>query len=425
MEKKKRQSCCKLKVYPNISKLSKKTGLLPFYVKLTFQKKKVEFRLYDDYDIKEDVLKYWDEENECIQGNSLCYEDLNIKISEIKLRFKKYMRENNYTPKHSLNEIMAKILELQKIDIDQTVIKFFEDYYNDTLIKSNAISDGTKRNYNKSINHYKNFSIKYGYENMLLSELKYIHTKKFQTWLGSEEGPNNLPSSASGLIKNLKHIMKEAVKCELINKNPFDDLKLCYKGNSHTSYLTIQQVKQVNELENGVLPNDLQFYKDLFIYSCYTGLSVCDLQKLSKEDMKPVFNTRVKVDSFRKKTNNIIVHIVPKQALDIMEKYSGMDKSTLFPKFCPYTYNKKLKLIGAYCGLNINLTTKIARTTCMQMLINVGYINDLYQNVYMGWSNSNDIREFYYTIEDNILLKNTVLIEQFLDEHIYTKNKVK
>ena len=133
MEKKQRQNRCQLKIYPNVSKLSKKSGLLPFYVKLTFQKKKVEFRLYDEYDVKLEELRYWDEKSECFLNDDAQFEDLNIKLVEIKLNFKRYMRENNNCPNNSLNEIMGQILELQKVDLKQTIINYIDKYYKETI----------------------------------------------------------------------------------------------------------------------------------------------------------------------------------------------------------------------------------------------------------------------------------------------------
>ena len=342
MEKKTRQNCCQLKVYPNSSKMSKKSGLLPFYVKLTYQKKKVEFRLYDEYDVKAESLKHWDSKNECLMSNDSRYDDVNIKIGEIKLGFKKYMRKHNNMPDHSLNEIMSQILGIKKVDLEQTTIKYIDDYYNQTIVNSNVLAKGTKVNYLKAINHFKKFCCVYGYNNMLLTGLKYEDARKFQTWMGSKDGANNLPSSASGIIKNLKHILGEAVKCDLIIKNPFADLKLNHKCSSHTNYLTIDQVKKIIDFQTTSNNKDLKFYKDLFLFSCFTGLSVCDVHDFSKDALLPVFDGRSKIDTSRKKTGKVIIQIIPKLAQLIIEKYSGMDRLTVFPKFCPYTYNKKL-----------------------------------------------------------------------------------
>jgi integrase len=419
MEKKQRQNCCQLKIYPNEGKISKKTGLLPFYVKLTFQKKKVEFRLFDHYDVKSDTLKFWDDKTESLNKSGSSCEDLNIKIDEIKLNFKRYMRENNNTPKHSLNEIMYQILGIQKVNINQTILNFMENHYNQVIINLNDISIGTKTNYKKSINHFKKFSTVHNQMNMLLTEFQYTDARKFQIWMGSVDGANNLPSSASGIIKNLKHILAEAHKCDLISKNPFDKLKLNHKCSSHTPYLSIDQLKKIVDNELGSKNNNLAFYKDLFIFSCYTGLSVCDVQSLSKDVLMPVFDGRIKIDTTRQKTDRGIIQILPLKAQEIIEKYIGLSRLTIFPKFCPYTYNKKVKLLGAFSGLGINLTTKIARTTCHQMLINVRYIDDMYKRKYMGWSNNSDIRTYYTTIEDAVLMANTNLIDKYLNENVY------
>lgn len=418
MEKKQRQNCCKLKIYPNLLKSSKKTGLVPFYLKLTYLKKK-EFRLHETFDVTKEELKHWNKLKECIDSNDSKYEDLNIKLDEIKLNFKKYIREHNGSPVSSVDDIMLQIMGLKKNDSNQSILGFIDNYYKQTIDNSNELSSGTKINYKKAIGHFRNFCTIQGHKNMLLTEFKYADARKFQTWMGSKDGPNNLPSSASGIIKNLKHIIGEAVRCDLITKNPFTELKLNHKSCSHTSYLTIDQVKKIKDFEPPIKSSDLVFYKDLFLFSCFTGLSVCDVQKLSKEVILPVLNGRNKIDTSRQKTDKTIIQILPIKAQEIIKKYQGMNRSNVFPKFCPYTYNKKIKLIGAFSGLNINLTTKIARTTCHQMLINVRYIDDMYKRKYMGWSNDSDIRAFYTTIEDKVLMENTNLIDQYINDNLY------
>jgi hypothetical protein len=117
------------------------------------------------------------------------------------------------------------------------------------------------------------------------------------------------------------------------------------------------------------------------------------------------------------KTGKLIVQIIPKPAQQILEKYkafaNGNDK-LVFPRFCNETFNHKLKQIGAHAKINIKLSTKIARTTCNQILINAGGFNRIYERVYMGWSNISDIQSVYTTLDDNVLLRNTQQIEKYI-----------
>ena len=134
--------------------------------------------------------------------------------------------------------------------------------------------------------------------------------------------------------------------------------------------------------------------------------------------MLPVFDGRIKYDNFRSKTGKTIIQIIPTAAQKIIEKYSGMSNDGIFPKFWSQTFNDKLKIISGIIGLNIGLTSKVARTSCNQMLINVGGFDSVYKRAYLGWSNNSDISSVYTTIVDDILLRNTLNIETYLENNI-------
>jgi hypothetical protein len=117
----------------------------------------------------------------------------------------------------------------------------------------------------------------------------------------------------------------------------------------------------------------------------------------------------------------MIVQILPAPAQRIMEKYSTLRQQgqvKVFPSFCNETFNIKLKEIAAHAGLNINLTTKISRTTCNQIVVNTGQFDLIYKRAYMGWSNSNDIQDVYTTLVDDVLLQNTLRLEAYLMNNI-------
>ena len=67
-----------------------------------------------------------------------------------------------------------------------------------------------------------------------------------------------------------------------------------------------------------------------------------------------------------------------------------------------------------HAGINIKLSTKISRTSCKQLIDNVGYFDIVYKRAYFGWSSRSDIMSVYTTIVDEVLLKNTERVEAFL-----------
>jgi hypothetical protein len=135
-------------------------------------------------------------------------------------------------------------------------------------------------------------------------------------------------------------------------------------------------VKQIIECDAIANNPDLLNYRDLFLFGCFTGLSCISIINLASNVLYPIFNNRIKLDTLRDKTGKLIVQIIPAPAQRIMEKYSNLRQHgqvKVFPTFCNETFNIKLKEIAAHAGLNINLTTKISRTTCNQIVVNTGF----------------------------------------------------
>lgn len=148
---------------------------------------------------------------------------------------------------------------------------------------------------------------------------------------------------------------------------------------------------------------------------CYTGLSFSNVITLSDDCLLPIDDSRIKLDTQRVKTKETIIQILPKEAQKILEKYALNNKGILLPKVSLETVNLKLKILQAAANINITLSTKIARTTCNQLLNNVGFFDPVYKRLYLGWSNLKDISNVYTTIDDHVLLKNTIRVDTYLE----------
>jgi integrase len=385
------------------------------YLKVTYKKDKAEMRLLDTFDLKEEAFKQWDSKFMAINNRN--YSGINDKIQLVKAEWVKYQTANKNVPNHALYQILNKVTEKEDTNLDVTVLNYCEEYLKE-IKKSNKIVNGTKINIKKAINHLSNFLKKEKKEKMLLKEFKYIDAKHFDTYMGSSDGAKNMATSTTGNIIKLKAMFNEAIKEELISKNPFVGIKLIYKSENKTPYIGIDDINVFIKNEYIKTNKELSFYRDIFVFALFTGLNYVDIKNMDKKYLLPVFKNRLKYDNFRSKTGKKIIQIIPNVAQKIMEKYSGMSSDSIFPFFWSQTFNDKLKIMSGIIGLNIELTSRIGRTSCNQMLIQVGGFDDNYKRAYMGWSNSSDISYVYTTIVDDILLRNTKNIEIYLENNI-------
>ncbi len=415
-----RQKFCTMTIYINTQKKSKITLKYPMYLKLVYSGKKVETRLPDRFDVTQNELYLWDKT--IMQFRFKQKDARNTDLKEIQVRFEKYMRDCNDVIKHSLKQLMAILLDKAALYNNWSVSAYC-DYYIENRVNQNIkLSKGTKVNYLKATKHLKNFLSYSNLTQLPLEAFKHKEAVDFEIYMGSVA--NNAPSSTSTNIIRLKTIFSEAINEELISKNPFLKLKLRYRGMSKTPCLTIDQVKLL--IGNDKINSDkkLKFYADMFLFGCFSGLSVNDIITLSYDEIFPIYNDKLKIDTFRNKTKHsgtMIIQIMTEAATHILNKYACKNiafDSRVFPPFSADDFREKLKLIAAKIGLNINLITKISRTTCNQQIINVGGFDLIYKRAFMGWSNVSDIQNVYTTIEDHILLKNTVRYNKYLNTNL-------
>lgn len=412
-----RQQNCSLTIYPNQLKLKTSTGKVPIYLKLVYKGKKSETRLNPEFDLTLDEANHWDKDLYQIKGKKKSA--INDYISGIKARWCEYNFENRYKPKNSLKEIIDILLERIEINIDLSVKSYCDDYLAKNIEPNASISVGTKKNYRKAIRHFKRFLIYSGINEILIHEFKHEHAQSFKIYMGAIAG--NSATSTTSIIIKLKTIFNEALLNDIITKNPFRSIKMVYQSENKTPCLTMVQVKSILDSKEIQADGDLRFYRDLFIFGCLTGLSVINIKTLKNNVVFPVFDNRLKLDTSRVKTGEIVIQIISKFAQEIIEKYShfkNIQDDQIFPYFHESTFNKKLKIIGAYARINIRLTTKISRTTCLQIINNVGYFDSIYKNYYFGWSNNSEIKFQYTTIQDELLLENTNRLDNYFMNNI-------
>lgn len=104
--------------------------------------------------------------------------------------------------------------------------------------------------------------------------------------------------------------------------------------------------------------------RDMFIFSCYTGLSYIDLCNLTKEDIKLAFDGKLWIMIKREKTgvdSNVPLLEIPKQ---ILAKYEGkMKGGKLLPVISNQKMNEYLGEIAEVCQIDKRITFHLARHT--------------------------------------------------------------
>jgi len=111
----------------------------------------------------------------------------------------------------------------------------------------------------------------------------------------------------------------------------------------------------------------LQHAKDMFVFSCYTGLAYIDVYELTPQNMSLGIDGEYWINTYHHKTDiPVRVPLFP-QAMAIVEKYKNnprvLETGRLLPVYANQLLNNYLKEIADFCGIEKPLSFHIARHT--------------------------------------------------------------
>jgi integrase/recombinase XerD len=132
----------------------------------------------------------------------------------------------------------------------------------------------------------------------------------------------------------------------------------------NVEYLTQGEVDRIENKE--ILNERLCIIRDLFIFSCYSGLSYRELTNLHESHLQ-VIDNQTWINMIRQKTKKSYRVPLLSKCEDIINKYSKhvhrVKKHLLFPVPSNQKFNAYLKELNVICDISIPLTCHLARRT--------------------------------------------------------------
>ena len=310
----------------------------------------------------------WDKEKERIKGRTTEALNTNLQLDNIASGLQSIFRRIEMSDVVSLECIKSEFLG-KKEEID-TLMQLFEKHNGD-VAKQVGVSVGkaTLQKYNVCKRHFSEFLEKqYKRSDLKLTELTYVVIREFDLYLRTGVGQN--PNTATKTMKTFKTITLLGQKMGVLLHDPFMNHRFHIEP-VNRGFLTDEEILLIANKDLGI--SRLELVRDIFIFSCFTGLAYIDVSNLTPDHIVTLGDKQW-IMTQRQKTSvetNVLLLDIPKA---IIAKYGGKTyrNGKLFPMLTNQKTNSYLKEIADICGIKKNLTFHLARHTFATMSLSKG-----------------------------------------------------
>ena len=221
----------------------------------------------------------------------------------------------------------------------------------------------TLKRYKTTKAHLESYILKeYNVEDIPIKNVDYKFIMGFEYYLKTVR--NCTHNSSIKYVTNLKKIIRIAYVHDWITKDPFANWKAILKIIDR-EFLSEEEIQSIVEKDFTI--KRLDQVRDIFIFSCFTGLAYADVKKLNKDHIVIGIDGERWIKTFRTKTDtksNIPILPMAQAVLDKYKEDPIIDSSNLvLPVLSNQKMNAYLKEIADVCGINKNLTFHLARHT--------------------------------------------------------------
>jgi site-specific recombinase XerD len=222
---------------------------------------------------------------------------------------------------------------------------------------------GTLERYETSLKHTSNFLFwKYNITDINIDKIDHAFIADYEFYLRTVRKCAN--NTAVKYIKNFNKIIKLCLANDWLDKNPFANYKSKVKEVERV-YLSEGEIQNI--INKDFKTERLSLVRDIFLFSCFTGLAYIDVKNLTKSHISIGIDGDKWIFTHRQKTETASKIPILSVKQMIIDKYENHPQSVYEEKLLPILSNQKmnayLKEIAAVCEIEKELTFHIARHT--------------------------------------------------------------
>lgn len=330
------------------------------YLRITLNGKRVNISLK-----KKINITTWDEKIQRANGTDKDSRILNLYLNEV--QSKVYRIYENF--KKDEKPFTSQMVKASYLGEDRRHFSFQNliDYHNQKM--QHKLHKNTMGQYKTSQRYMVEYILKeYKVTDILLSELDYSFIISFENFLRSytpRSGQSKIGNNTTMKhIKRLRKMVTLAYQMEWIDRDPFVNFKIKIEKKER-EFLNSEELQSIENLSSKI--ERLVVVKDLFVFSCYTGISYSDIVRLTAVNIVKGIDGLSWISAKRIKTGTPFkIPLLPKASI-LIDKYKNdfrtSNNDNLLPKLSNQKLNSYLKEIADHCGIKKNLTFHMARHT--------------------------------------------------------------
>ena len=222
----------------------------------------------------------WDNNKERLKGRTTESLEINLQLDNIQRDLQNIFNKLDNSNDISLERIKSEYLG-NKDDVSSIITLF--DKFNNDLKKRVGLSIGviSYKRYELCKKYFIQFlKIKYNRSDLKFSELTYIIIHDFETYLRTVIKQNH--NTAAKTIKMFKTVTIWGRKLGILHHDPFINYRIHFDP-VNRGFLTDEEVKKIMKKEIKI-PR-LELVRDMFIFSCFTGLAYIDVANLTPDNI--------------------------------------------------------------------------------------------------------------------------------------------
>ena len=332
-----------------------KNGTVSIMIRLTINSKQCPFA--SDLEI---FVDDWDDKEKRMKGKSPEAKVLNDTLDEIKVRLKNIHKEldrlGSVTPEKIRNRFKNKDV------VTSNLLEYYKQKNKnlEELVKNNSKSKVLLDKHELNCERLGGFlKTKYYLSDIDLNDLDHDFLVDYQNFLMTIYKCS--ANTTAKYMQFFRGIILSARKNKLIIDDPFEDYKIKL-DKVDRGYLTEEELLLITQKE--FVSERLDKVRDIFIFSCFTGLAYVDVRNLKSCDIIKSFDGELWIHKNRQKSkiqSRIPLLDIPKSLLEKYENHNDGDR--LLPVPTNQKINEYLKEIATVCGIKKRLTFHIARHT--------------------------------------------------------------